>query len=56
MQAALRGHDARAASVLQLRFYAGLSVDDTALALNVSPATVDRDWAYARAWIARLLQ
>jgi RNA polymerase sigma factor (TIGR02999 family) len=53
---ALRSHDARAASVTQLRFYAGLSVDETASALNIAPSTVDRDWRYARAWLLRYLQ
>ena len=41
------------AKVVQLRFYAGLSVDETAATLGVSPSTVDRDWAYARAWLHR---
>lgn len=53
---ALRIHDARTASVAQLRFYAGLSVDETAAALNVAPSTVDREWRYARAWLARYLE
>jgi len=53
---ALRAHDARAASVTQLRFYAGLSIDETAAALNVAPSTVDRDWRYARAWLLRYLE
>jgi DNA-directed RNA polymerase specialized sigma24 family protein len=34
-----------------LRFFAGLTVEDTAAALNSSPATVKRDWNYARAWL-----
>jgi RNA polymerase sigma factor (TIGR02999 family) len=53
---ALRAHDARAASVTQLRFYAGLSIDETAAALDVAPSTVDREWRYARAWLLRFLQ
>ena len=53
---ALRAHDPRAASVTQLRFYAGLSIDETAQALNIAPSTVDRDWRYARAWLLRHLQ
>lgn len=40
-----------AAMVVRLRFYAGLSVDQTAAALATSPATVDRRWASARAWL-----
>ncbi|HEY3242587.1 MAG TPA: ECF-type sigma factor [Phycisphaerae bacterium] len=53
---ALHAHDARCASVTQLRFYAGLSIDETAAALNISPSTVDREWRYARAWLLRYLQ
>lgn len=53
---ALKEHDVRAASVAQLRFYTGLSIDDTAAALNISPSTVDREWCYARAWLLRHLQ
>jgi len=41
------------AAVVRLRFFAGLSVDDTAEALSISPRQVDRLWAYARAWLAR---
>lgn len=44
-----------AASVVRLRFYAGLSIDETAEALGVSPRTVNREWTYARAWLFRLL-
>jgi RNA polymerase sigma factor (TIGR02999 family) len=41
------------AQVVNLRFYAGLGIDDTAAALGVSPSTVDRLWKYARAWLYR---
>jgi RNA polymerase sigma factor (TIGR02999 family) len=44
-----------AAAVVRLRFYAGLSVEQTAEALGVSPRTVDRSWAFARAWLFREL-
>jgi RNA polymerase sigma factor (TIGR02999 family) len=44
--------DPRRAQVVMLRFFAGLSVEDTAAALGSSPATVKRDWNYARAWLA----
>ncbi len=44
-----------AAQVVRLRFYAGLSVDQTAEALNMSPRTVDRRWKFARAWLYREL-
>lgn len=53
---ALRDHDPRAAAVAQLRFYTGLSIDETAAALNTSPSTVDREWCYARAWLLRYLR
>ncbi len=41
------------AAVVRLRFFAGLSGDDTATALEISPRQVDRLWAYARAWLSR---
>jgi len=53
---ALRRADPRAASVVHLRFYTGLSVDETAAALDVASATVDREWRYARAWLLRYLR
>lgn len=53
---ALNAHDPRAASVAQLRFYTGLSIDETAAALNIAASTVDREWRYARAWLLRHLQ
>jgi RNA polymerase sigma factor (TIGR02999 family) len=43
--------DARQAQVVQCRFFGGLSLDETAEALNMSPATVSRDWTFARAWL-----
>jgi RNA polymerase sigma factor (TIGR02999 family) len=43
--------DSRAASVVRLRFYAGLSIDETAEALGVTSRTVKRDWTFARAWL-----
>lgn len=49
----LRVLDGRAASVVQLRFYAGLSVEETAEALGVATRTVKRDWTVARAWLYR---
>jgi DNA-directed RNA polymerase specialized sigma24 family protein len=45
-----------AAAVVRLRFYAGLSIDQTAEALGVSSNTVDRRWAFARAWLFRAMQ
>jgi DNA-directed RNA polymerase specialized sigma24 family protein len=43
-------------SVVELRFFGGLSVDETAEVLEVSPVTVMRDWSTARAWLYRELQ
>lgn len=47
--------DPRAADVVRLRYFAGLSVPDTAKALDMSERTVKRDWALARAWLFREL-
>lgn len=49
----LAGISERQAQVVEARFYAGLSIEETAAALNVSPATVKRDWALASAWLHR---
>lgn len=46
---------AQAAEVVRLRFFAGLTVDQTAQALGVSDRTVDRLWLYARAWLHRAI-
>jgi len=43
--------DERAARVIELRFFAGLTDEETAAALDISRATVRRDWDYARAWL-----
>ena len=48
--------DPRRAKVIELRFFGGLSVDETADVLQVSPQTVMRDWRLARAWLTRELQ
>ena len=53
--ARLEETDHRAAQTVQLRFYAGLSLEKTAKVLEVSERTVLRDWNYARAWLAREL-
>jgi RNA polymerase sigma factor (TIGR02999 family) len=45
--------DEQQARVVELRFFSGLSVDETAAALGVSPKTVKRDWSVARAWLRR---
>jgi len=48
--------NARHASVVECRFFAGLSVEETAHALGVSVPTVVRDWRFAQAWLASRLQ
>jgi len=45
--------DPQQSRVVELRFFAGLSVEETAAALGVSRATVNRDWVTARAWLIR---
>ena len=45
----------RVARVVHLRFYAGLSVDETARTLGISARTVNLDWAFARAWLYKEL-
>ena len=40
------------AALVKLRYFAGLSADDAASALGISPSTADRRWAFARAWLA----
>lgn len=46
----------RQGRIVECRFYGGMSVEETAEALHVSPATVKREWAAARAWLNRELQ
>ena len=43
--------DPQQSRVVELRFFAGLSVQETAEALGISPATVKRDWATAKLWL-----
>lgn len=47
--------DARQARLVELRYFGGLNIEETAEALDVSPATVKREWATARAWLKREL-
>lgn len=48
--------DERKARIVELRFFAGLDVPETAEVLDISPRTVKRDWSFARAWLSRYLQ
>lgn len=52
----LEREDDRLARVVECRFFAGLSMPDTAHALGTSPATVKRDWTLARAWLYRAIE
>ena len=52
---ALSAIDARQCRVVELRFFAGLTIDEAATALGISPATVEREWALAKAWLYRRL-
>lgn len=53
--AKLTAIDAQKARVVELRFFGGLSVDETAATLGVSASTVDRDWVLARTWLHRAM-
>lgn len=47
--------DAEQSRLIELRFFGGLSIEDTAVVMGISPATVKREWATARAWLQREL-
>jgi RNA polymerase sigma factor (sigma-70 family) len=49
--ALLAEKDRRQSEIVELRFFGGLSIEETAEVLNVSPGTVVRDWTFARAWL-----
>jgi RNA polymerase sigma factor (TIGR02999 family) len=48
--------DARQAQLVELRYFAGFSIEETAELLGISPATAKRDWAFARAWLQNELK
>ncbi len=52
----LEGVDQEAAAVVRLRYFAGLSVDQTASALGVSAPSVKRSWAFARGWLKEAIE
>ena len=52
----LEARDKRKADVVMLRYFAGLSIEETAAALGVSPATVKNEWTFARAWLHREME
>lgn len=49
----LEAQDADQAKLVELRYFAGLTIEETAEAMSLSPATVKREWALARAWLKR---
>jgi RNA polymerase sigma factor (TIGR02999 family) len=51
----LKAWDERQAKVVELRFFGGLSLEETAEVLSISPRTVKRDWTMARAWLSTML-
>jgi RNA polymerase sigma-70 factor (ECF subfamily) len=53
--ARLEAVDAELARLVELRYFVGMTVEETAAAMNLSPATVKRRWALARAWLFRAL-
>jgi RNA polymerase sigma factor (TIGR02999 family) len=54
--ARLEGVDPKAADVVRLRYFAGLSIEQTAAALGVSAPTVKRTWAFARGWLKEAIE
>jgi DNA-directed RNA polymerase specialized sigma24 family protein len=51
--ARLEEHNPLHARLVKLRFFAGLTIAETAAALDISTATADRYWTFARAWLQR---
>ena len=51
----LAAADPQAAQLVKLRYFAGLSIDETAKMLDISPRSADRLWSYARAWLQRAI-
>ena len=47
--------DARKSQIVELRFFGGLSIEETAQVLEVSPGTVMRDWTLAKAWLRKAI-
>lgn len=52
----LTERDPQQCRIVELRFFAGLTVEETAALLSISPATVKRDWSMARAWLSRQIK
>jgi RNA polymerase sigma factor (TIGR02999 family) len=54
--AALALEDPQAAEVVQMRYFVGMTIAEIAAALDLAPRTVDRHWAFARAWLKRTIR
>ena len=54
--ATLALEDPQAAEVVQMRYFVGMTVPEIAVALDLAPRTVDRHWAFARAWLKRTIR
>jgi RNA polymerase sigma factor (TIGR02999 family) len=52
----LKSVEERSSKIVELRYFSGLTIDETAEILNLSPATVKRDWNFAKAWLYREIQ
>lgn len=52
----LEGQHPRPAALVRLRYFTGLTIDEAAAALEISNATANRDWAFAKEWIGRVIQ
>ena len=52
----LHEHSQRQSRIVECRFFGGMSIEETAVALGISPATVKRDWSMAQAWLHREIQ
>jgi len=50
---ALATCDPQQARIVELRFFSGLSIEETADVVGVSPSTIKREWNFAKAWLAR---
>lgn len=53
---ALAREDSQAAEVVRMRYFVGMTVPEIAVALDLAPRTVDRHWAFARAWLKRAIR
>jgi len=51
----LEALDSRQCKIVELRFFGGLSIEETAEAIDISPATAKREWATARVWLHRAI-